>query len=45
MHLASHTDPLYRSMAELARKEAGPKVYAFLRGLPLAGRCADGLDP
>ena len=29
MHLASHTDPLYRAMAELARKEAGAKVYAL----------------
>ena len=32
MHLASHTDPLYRATAELARKEAGPKVYAFCSG-------------
>ena len=32
MHLASHTDPLYHAAAELARKEAGPKVYAFCSG-------------
>ena len=32
MHLASHTDPLYRATAELARKEAGPQVYAFCSG-------------
>jgi len=32
MHLASHTDPLYHALAELARKEAGPKVYAFCAG-------------
>lgn len=32
MHLASHTDPLYHALAEIARKEAGPKVYAFCSG-------------
>ncbi len=32
MHLASHTDPLYHALAEVARKEAGPKVYAFCSG-------------
>ncbi len=50
MHLASHTDPLYRSMAELARKEAGPKVYAFCAGCHspagvLTGLIPEKLDP
>jgi hypothetical protein len=32
MHLASHSEPLYRSFAELARKEAGDEVYAYCSG-------------
>ena len=32
MHSAAHTDPLYRSLAEQAREEAGEKVYTFCSG-------------
>ncbi len=45
MHLASHTDPLYRAMAELARKEAGPKVYAFCAGCHSPGGVVTRLIP
>ena len=45
MHLASHTDPLYRSLAELARKEAGPKVYAFCAGCHSPAGVLTGLIP
>ena len=45
MHLASHTDPLYRAMAELARKEAGPKVYAFCAGCHSPAGVLTGLIP
>ena len=45
MHLASHTDPLYRAMAELARKEAGPKVYAFCSGCHSPAGVLTGLIP
>lgn len=45
MHLASHTDPLYRALAELARKEAGPKVYAFCAGCHSPSGVLAGLIP
>ena len=45
MHLASHTDPLYRSLAELAREEAGPKVYAFCAGCHSPAGVLTGLIP
>jgi hypothetical protein len=45
MHLASHTDPLYRALAELARKEAGPKVYAFCSGCHSPAGVLTGLIP
>ena len=45
MHLASHTDPLYRAMAELARKEAGPKMYAFCSGCHSAAGVLTRLIP
>jgi cytochrome c553 len=45
MHLASHTDPLYRATAELARKEAGPKVYAFCSGCHSPAGVLTGLIP
>jgi hypothetical protein len=45
MHLASHSDPLYRGLAELARKEAGPKVYAFCAGCHSPAGVVTGLIP
>jgi hypothetical protein len=45
LHLASHTDPLYRALAELARKEAGPKVYAFCSGCHSPAGVLTGLIP
>ncbi len=45
MHLASHTDPLYRALAETARKEAGPKVYAFCAGCHSPAGVLTGLIP
>jgi hypothetical protein len=45
MHLASHTDPLYHALAELARKEAGPKVYAFCSGCHSPAGVLTGLIP
>jgi hypothetical protein len=45
MHMASHTDPLYRAMAELARKEAGPKIYAFCAGCHSPAGVLTGLIP
>jgi hypothetical protein len=45
MHSAAHTDPLYRSFAETARREAGPKVYAFCSGCHSAAGVASGLIP
>ncbi len=32
MHVISHTDPLYRSTAELAREEAGEEIYTYCSG-------------
>jgi hypothetical protein len=45
MHSASHTDPLYRALAETARKEAGPKVYAFCAGCHSPAGVVTGLIP
>jgi hypothetical protein len=45
MHLASHTDPLYHALAELARKEAGAKVYAFCSGCHSPAGVLTGLIP
>jgi hypothetical protein len=45
MHSAAHSDPLYRSFAETARREAGPKVYAFCSGCHSAAGVASGLIP
>ena len=45
LHLASHTDPFYRAMAELTRKEAGPKVYAFCAGCHSPAGVVTGLIP
>lgn len=45
MHSASHTDPLYRGFAELAREEAGDKVYAFCSGCHSASGVVSGFIP
>ena len=45
MHSAAHTDPLYRSFAETARKEAGDKIYAFCSGCHSPAGVASGLIP
>ena len=45
MHSASHTDPLYRSLAEIARKEAGEKVYTFCSGCHSAAGVVSGKIP
>jgi hypothetical protein len=45
MHSASHSEPLYRSFAELARKEAGDKVYAECAGCHSPAGVVTGLIP
>lgn len=45
MHPASHTDPLYRGFAELARKEAGDKTYAFCSGCHSPSGVVSGFIP
>lgn len=45
MHSAAHTEPLYRNFAELARKEAGDKIYAFCSGCHSAAGVTSGLIP
>jgi len=45
MHLASHTDPLYHALAEMARQEAGPKVYAFCSGCHSPAGVLTGMIP
>jgi len=45
MHSAAHGEPLYRGFAELARKEAGDKMYAFCSGCHSAAGVVSGLIP
>lgn len=45
MHSAAHTEPLYRSFAELARKEAGNQIYAFCSGCHSSAGVVSGLIP
>ena len=45
MHSAAHVDPLYRRFAELARKEAGEKVYTYCSGCHSAAGVTTGLIP
>ncbi len=45
LHLASHTDPFYRGFAELARKEAGDKTYAYCSGCHSPAGVVSGLIP
>lgn len=45
MHSAAHGEPLYRGFAELARKEAGDKVYAYCSGCHSPAGVVSGLVP
>ena len=55
MHVIAHTDPLYRSTAELALLEAGEEIYAYCSGchapdrihgsLARARECLDRAQP
>lgn len=45
LHSASHTEPLYRGFAELARKEAGDKMYAYCSGCHSTAGVVSGLIP
>jgi hypothetical protein len=45
MHSASHGEPLYRSFAELARKEAGDGVYTYCSGCHSPAAVVSGLIP
>jgi hypothetical protein len=45
MHVISHTDPLYRSTAELAREEAGEEIYAYCSGCHAPQGVTTGLIP
>ncbi len=45
MHLAAHSEPLYRGFAELARKEAGDEIYAFCSGCHSPAGVVSGLIP
>ena len=44
-HSVSHRDPLYRAFAELARKEAGERVYAYCAGCHAPAGVVSGLVP
>lgn len=45
MHVLAHTDRLYRTMAEMALREAGPEVYTFCAGCHTPQGVASGLVP
>jgi hypothetical protein len=45
MHVISHTDPLYRSTAELAREEAGEEIYTYCSGCHAPQGVTTGLIP
>jgi hypothetical protein len=45
MHSAAHTDPLYHSLAEMARKEAGDRVYVYCSGCHSPPGVVSGLIP
>jgi hypothetical protein len=45
MHSASHGEPLYRRFAELARNEAGDKIYAECSGCHSPAGVVSGLIP
>jgi hypothetical protein len=45
MHSVAHRDSLYRATAEMARREAGPEVYALCSGCHTPQGVASGLVP
>ena len=45
MHSAAHTDPLYRSLAEMARQEAGEKYYTYCSGCHSSAGVVAGVIP
>jgi hypothetical protein len=45
MHSAAHVDPLYRRFAEIAREEAGEKVYTYCSGCHSPAGVTSGLIP
>ena len=45
MHVISHTDPIYRSTAELALLEAGEEIYAYCSGCHAPQGVTTGLIP
>jgi hypothetical protein len=45
MHVLAHTDPLYRSTAELAREEAGEEIYTYCSGCHAPQGVTTGLIP
>ena len=45
MHVIAHTDPLYRSTAELALLEAGEEIYAYCSGCHAPQGVTTGLIP
>lgn len=45
MHSAAHHDPFYRAFAEMARREAGPEVYAYCSGCHSAAGVVSGWIP
>jgi hypothetical protein len=45
MHSLSHTDPIYRATAELARAEAGQEIYAYCSGCHSPQGVSTGLIP
>ncbi|MBW2493841.1 MAG: hypothetical protein JRE43_03740 [Deltaproteobacteria bacterium] len=45
VHTIAHTDPLYRSTAELARREAGEEIYTYCSGCHSPQGVTTGLIP
>ena len=45
MHVIAHTDPIYRSTAELALLEAGEEIYAYCSGCHAPQGVTTGLIP
>ena len=45
MHSAAHSDPLYRNLAEMARREAGPATYTFCSACHSSAGVVSGFIP
>jgi len=45
IHTIAHTDPLYRSTAELARRQAGEEIYTYCSGCHAPQGVTTGLIP